>query len=1082
MKFTGERFVPGIDNEELTIEHMQRYRSVLSAVAGKTVVDIASGEGYGSDMLASVALHVTGIDISSEAVKNASEKYRRENLDYMVGDVAQIPLETGSVDVVVSFETIEHVSEEKQKQFLAEAKRILKADGVLIISTPNKKIYSDKYNYHNEFHIKEFYREEFEKFVGDRFANIAFYNQYDEVTNVIESDATGESGKIFKAQSRDGKYYIVVASDGKLPELDRVAAIREEEEYSRCKDYILRLQNEEEERNLHIKKLDTEISEKNLYIDHLQETEIRNNEQLQKLDREKLNLEDKVSGLEQKINEQKQEINEQKQELSEREQEINRLEQELRNKQGHIELLLESERELERLKEQMNRRLIMRMFPVGSKRRLLAKLSVRAVRHPLKSLKYVFTKGKVKSLFSFLSKGEILVISRWLDDNYRGDEVEKQELVVREVVDKGNILDYEPLDFVKQDQPKVSIVIPVYNQFEYTYNCLRSILENSGEVSYEIILANDCSTDFTTEIEKIVNHITVITNQENLRFLKNCNYAASYAKGQYILFLNNDTQVQPNWLQPLVELIERDEKIGMVGSKLVYADGRLQEAGGILWRDGSAWNYGNGRNPEDPEFNYVKEVDYISGAAIMIKADLWREIGGFDERFVPAYCEDSDLAFEVRRHGYKVMFQPLSVVVHFEGISNGTDTNSGQKSYQVVNQKKFYEKWKNVLETEHFNNAEHVFRARDRQKDKPVLVMVDHYVPQFDKDAGSRTVFQYLKLFVEKGFDVKFIGDNFYKHEPYTTILQQMGIEVLYGPFYANNWQEWVLENVEDIDYVFLNRPHISVKYIGFFREKTHAKIIYYGHDLHFLREQRRYELEKDETILEEAAKCKENEFSIMRQSDAVYYPSSIEVEEIAKIDQNIYAKAIIAYIFDNVQAGLYDMNDRRNIMFVGGFIHKPNVDAVVWFVKEVFPKVVAVLPDIKLYIIGSNPSEVVLRLADEHVIVKGFVSDQELESFYKSCRIAVVPLRYGAGIKGKVVEAMRFGMPVVTTSVGTEGIKGAEDILCVADDAEQMGEKLIALYSDTKKLQEMSARSCEYIQNHFSAENAWNVIEEDFS
>lgn len=1069
MKFTGERFVPGIDNEELTIEHMQRYRSVLSIVAGKTVVDIASGEGYGSNMLASVALHVTGIDISSEAVKNASEKYKRENLDYMVGDVAEIPLETGSVDVVVSFETIEHVSEEKQKQFLAEAKRVLKADGVLIISTPNKKIYSDKYNYHNEFHIKEFYREEFEKFIGDKFTNTVFYNQYDEVANVIESDVAGESGKIFKANGRDGKYYIVVASDGKLPILDRVAAIREEEEYSRCKDYILRLQKEEEDRNLHIKKLDAEISEKNLYIEQLRQTEIRNKEQLKKLDSEKQDLEDKVSGLEQEISGQKQEVS--------------RLEQELRNKQGHIELLLESERELERLKAQMNRRLSVRMFPVGSKRRLLVKFAIRGMTHPVKSLKFVFMKGKIKNLIEFLKKDEILVMSRWLDMAYRENVVEKPELVVREIVDnKGSILDYNPLDFVKQDSPKVSIIIPVYNQFEYTYNCLRSIRENSGDVSYEIILANDCSTDLTTEIEKIVTNITVITNETNLRFLKNCNNAAKYAKGEYILFLNNDTQVQPDWLKPLVDLIERDEKIGMVGSKLVYADGRLQEAGGILWKDGSAWNYGNGRKPEDPEFNYVKEADYISGAAIMIKADLWKEIGGFDERFVPAYCEDSDLAFEVRRHGYKVMYQPLSVVVHFEGISNGTDVNSGQKSYQVVNQQKFYEKWKIVLEAEHYNNAEHVFRARDRQKDKPVLLMVDHYVPQFDKDAGSRTVYQYLKLFVDKGFDVKFIGDNFYQHEPYTTVLQQMGIEVLYGPYYAKNWKEWILENVAEFDYVFLNRPHISVKYIDFFCKNTEAKIIYYGHDLHFLREQRRYELEKDVAILEEAAKCKENEFAIMRQADIVYYPSSIEIEEIAKNDASIHAKAIIAYIFDDVRTGLYDMNDRRNIMFVGGFVHKPNVDAVVWFAKEVFPKVVSELPDIKLYIIGSNPSEDVLRLADDHVIVKGFVSDGELENFYRSCRIAVVPLRYGAGIKGKVVEAMRFGIPVVTTSVGTEGIMGAEDILCVADDAKKMGEEIVSLYSNAEKLKEMSARSCEYIQKHFSAENAWNIIEEDFS
>lgn len=202
------------------------------------------------------------------------------------------------------------------------------------------------------------------------------------------------------------------------------------------------------------------------------------------------------------------------------------------------------------------------------------------------------------------------------------------------------------------------------------------------------LIGNDCSTDLTTQIEQIIPGVRCITNEKNLRFVLNCKNAAKCANGTYLLFLNNDTQVQPNWLKPLVDLIESADDIGMVGAKLVYPDGTLQEAGGILWRDGSAWNYGHGQNPALPEFNYVKEVDYISGAAIMLSRALWEEIGGFDERFVPAYCDDSDLAFTIRKMGYRVMYQPKSVVVHFEGVSNGTDIATGQKQYQVINSKK----------------------------------------------------------------------------------------------------------------------------------------------------------------------------------------------------------------------------------------------------------------------------------------------------------------------------------------------------------------------------------------------------------
>ena len=264
--------------------------------------------------------------------------------------------------------------------------------------------------------------------------------------------------------------------------------------------------------------------------------------------------------------------------------------------------------------------------------------------------------------------------------------------------------------------------------------------------------------------------------EKNLRFLLNCNNAAKYARGEYVLFLNNDTQVMENWLAPLVSLMESGERVGLVGSKLIYPDGRLQEAGGILWKDGSAWNFGHGQNPELPEFNYVKPVDYISGASIMLPRALWEEIGGFDESFAPAYCEDSDLAFTVQKMGYQVLYQPQSVVVHFEGVSNGTDTSTGLKHYQVVNQQKFREKWKDELD-KHPENGQDLFYARDRSYGKKTVLVIDHYVPTFDQDAGSRTVFQYLKLFVSKGYNVKFIGDNFYRSEPYTSVLQQMGIE-----------------------------------------------------------------------------------------------------------------------------------------------------------------------------------------------------------------------------------------------------------------------------------------------------------------
>lgn len=776
-------------------------------------------------------------------------------------------------------------------------------------------------------------------------------------------------------------------------------------------------------------------------------------------------------------------------EIDEKNVELSAMGQRCCNQQGHIELLLESDRELQRIKASRSWRFMgyvwrLRdwLLPKGSRRRLLCKMLIRFVKHPIQFLSKC-TPKKVAKFFKTLHQEGVEGTSRKLDDCLLYPQGVVSSLKISPVdiqVQKAKD-DYAPLQVPKWEKPEVSIIIPVYNQFEYTYACVESIIRNSGEVSYEILIADDCSTDLTEQIDDIIGGLHTIHNEKNLRFLLNCNHAAKQARGEYILFLNNDTQVQENWLEPLVSLMQKDPSIGMTGSKLVYPDGRLQEAGGILWSDGSAWNYGNRSDPNAPEYNYVKEVDYISGASICIRRELWEEIGGFDERFVPAYCEDSDLAFEVRRHGYKVVYQPLSVVVHFEGVSNGTDVASGQKAYQVVNQKKFFEKWQQILTQDHYPNGEKVFLARERGRNAKVLLMVDHYVPQYDKDAGSRTVFQYLKLFAESGYHVKFIGDNFFPHQPYTQVLQQMGVEVLYGNWYAKNWKEWLRENGGCIEYAFLNRPHISVKYIDEVRKYTKAFIAYYGHDLHFLREYREYELTGDKGHLQDSVEWKEKELALMRKADIAYYPSVVEEQEIHRIAPEVNVKAIPAYLFADVPDADYSASSRQDVMFIGGFGHRPNVDAVVWLAKEIMPRLNTSLPGLVVHILGSNPPKEVTDLQTENLRIEGFVTDERLEQYYRECRMAIVPLRYGAGIKGKVVEAMRYGMPVLTTSVGAEGMIGAEGILAVEDTPEDFAARFVSLYEDHAALERVSRQEVAYIRENYSPANAIRVIGKEF-
>lgn len=1084
MEFTGERFIPGQTDLELEIEHLNRYQFARQFVLNKIVLDAACGEGYGSNLLARDAAEVYGIDISEESIIHARNKYENKRIKFQVASVCELPFASDTFDVIVSFETLEHVDEVSQMKFLQEIRRVLKKDGILVISTPNHRVYKQRGE--NHFHVRELEYREFKALLEEKFPCVTFFSQQFEIANAIS--APDNMNGVIQSQlvPENAEYLIAVCAQHPIANIVSRSIIRDDGKLQQLMDWAVHNHELNEKNNEWIVNANTVLEKLKRHnvelIKKIEDDKSSHAKALQEKDAAHMKeIEEKETAHVKEIEKIEKRYQSEKEEFM----------QQIRNKDGHIALLLESERELDRIKASRSWRFMGYfwkfrdvLIPKGSKRRLLGKMLVKLIKHPVRFLKKC-TPTRIGKFFTNLRREGVEGTSRRLDDCLIGNEIHKTELEIAEVpvqrVASKTIVDYALLKIPQWDNPQVSIVIPVYNQFEYTYLCIQSIIKNSGEIHYEILIADDCSNDLTVDIEQVISGLRVIRNAENLRFLRNCNNAAKYAKGKYILFLNNDTQVQENWLAPLIELIERDRTIGMVGSKLVYPDGRLQEAGGILWKDGSAWNYGNRSDPDLPEYNYVKEVDYISGAAIMIRHELWKEIGGFDERFTPAYCEDSDLAFEVRKHGYKVMYQPKSVVVHFEGISNGTDTSSGQKAYQVTNQKKFYEKWKDVLQTNHLPNGVKPFLARDRAVDRKVLLMIDHYVPQFDRDAGSKTVFQYLQMFVMEGFSVKFIGDNFYPHQPYTDTLQQMGVEVLYGPYYAKHWKTWLTENGEDIGYVFLNRPHISIKYIDELRKYTKAKIVYYGHDLHFLREKREYDLCGDVALLKSSQQWEEKELQLMRAADMSYYPSCVEVEEIHKIAPDVKVKAIPAYLFADVQPKDYDYAARQNLMFIGGFGHRPNVDAVIWLTNEIMPRLLELLPDVCIYILGSNPPEEVVKLNNSHLQVKGFVTDQELEEYYQDCRLSIVPLRYGAGIKGKVIEAMRYGMPVMTTSIGAEGIQNADSILEIADDAKEFAEKLAALYQNADELCARSEASYRYVRENFSFENAKQVIAPEF-
>ncbi|MFN7513931.1 glycosyltransferase [Microcystis sp.] len=638
-----------------------------------------------------------------------------------------------------------------------------------------------------------------------------------------------------------------------------------------------------------------------------------------------------------------------------------------------------------------------------------------------------------------------------------------------QVIESAKLAEPRPLEIASSDNPLVSIIIPAYNQFAYTFNCLESLSVNlSPDLAYEVIIVNDASTDDTLEqLATLVKGIKVLTNAENSGFIRSCNYGASQAKGQYLYFLNNDTRILENCLESLLKLIVNNPQVGAVGSKLIYANSKQQEAGGIIWNSADGWNYGRLDSPDEPEYNYVRPVDYCSGASLLVPTDLFKQLGGFSQDFIPAYYEDTDLCFVLRELGYQVLYQPQSNVIHYEGITSGTDLSSGIKQYQVINQTKFREKWSKVLTKHLDNDANNVPKAARRLQGKPTILVIDSYVPLYDRESGCVRLLNILKLLLNLGYSVIFFPDNGYPEQPYTSVLQQLGIEVIYGTPQRYNLEEKLIKYLPLIDGVWLCRPELCDKYMDLIRLKTKVPIIYDTIDLHFLR------LKRQKDYLDPSYQntswswetYQKLELNYANQAEATVVVTEDEKQVLSSLGvKNVW---VIPNIHEEISLSEKVAFDQRSgLVFIGSYNHPPNIDAVKWLCLEIMPLVWASRPDITVNLLGSNLKDEVKELANDQVIVTGYVP--EVEPYFQKSRIFVAPLRFGAGMKGKIGQSLSLGLPTITTKIGAEGMGliDHQDVL-IADTAEEFARAVIELYDNMELWQKLADNSLETIKRY---------------
>ena len=631
--------------------------------------------------------------------------------------------------------------------------------------------------------------------------------------------------------------------------------------------------------------------------------------------------------------------------------------------------------------------------------------------------------------------------------------------------------------FDKSENPMVTVLLILWNQAELTLACLEALKEQSG-VSMEIMIVDNASSDETSKLLSTVDGATIIVNQENLGFLKAVNLGAYQAKGKYLLLLNNDAVVHRGVVARAVQTIQESDDIGAVGGRVILPSGLLQEAGSIVWQEGTCLGYARDKVPQDNVVMFKRDVDYCSGVFLLTPTKIFCDMGGFDLRYAPAYYEETDYCMRLWKQGLRVVYDPFVVLDHYEFGSSGT-TDKAIKQMQV-NQLKFLDAHRDFLSGHEVMDEKNILTARMRNKSKGRVLLIDDRVPMHKLGAGYPRANSILRMLTELGYFVTFypvqhICDDWM--EVYDSIPDT--IEVMLNRGIAN-LEAFLEERKGYYDLIFISRP-INMRAVKDIYKKRpdlfeESKVIYDAEALWATREIMEKKLQGKTLSERKQSKLIQEEVDLASFSHSVI---TVTHDEAAYFMKAGYKEVAVLGHAMKLKATPKSFSERKDILFVGSLADtgSPNVDSVVWFIKKILPAINAGLSEpIKFYVAGRHGANELKAIDSPYVELLGLVDD--LTQWYNRCRIFIAPTRFAAGIPFKVHEAAAHGIPTVVTDILARqlGWQNEREVM-VGTTADEFAKQCIRLYCDANLWQQVRNYSLDRIKQEHNYEHFQRIL-----